>query len=407
MTDASTTTTAEAAATIGQLAAALGGEVQPAAQSPGYGPQIRFGPHERSWRSGVTPLLEYGLLKVHGADAAGFLQAQLTSDVAGLGADEVGLAGYCSVKGRLTASFWIWRDEPQQAFWLACSRDIAAPIARRLSMFVLRAKVKIEDVSETTALLGMISLPDDPLPGLAVARVPLPPVDLAAPLVQALAPIDGDAAQGRGQALRVLRAMQPVAAADLQQALEQWRAAGARLLPTYAWRRLEVLSGVARINAGNQELFVPQMVNFELVAGVNFRKGCYPGQEIVARSQYLGKLKRRMFLGLGKGAVPPPGADVSVDAGMGAGTGTGGPAGEPRLPAAAAAGRLAEPVGQVVLAAPLPDGGRFVVLFESRIAAVPGDGPAPVATGLQVGGSALSRLPLPYALPANDKPDAR
>ena len=99
------------------------------------------------FRSGAVVLREYGLLKVHGADAATFLQAQLTSDVAAL-------AGYCSVKGRLTASFWVWRDTAAQTFWLACSRDIAAPIAKRLSMFVLRAKAKVEDASEAVALLG-------------------------------------------------------------------------------------------------------------------------------------------------------------------------------------------------------------------------------------------------------------
>lgn len=376
---------------VQQLAAALDGDAIAGADGSGYGPQISFGREDGWSRAGVTPLLEYGLLKVHGADAASFLQSQLTSDVAGLGAGEVRLAGYCSVKGRLTASFWIWRDEAQQAFWLACSRDVAAAIAKRLSMFVLRAKAMVEDVSDTMALVGTISVADDPLDASLAGPVRLPTVGVSASVAAALAPAGSAGAAPWAQAprpapladLRIDRTMRPMAASALAPALERMRADGATLLATTAWRRLEVLSGVARINAGNQDLFVPQMVNFELVDGVNFKKGCYPGQEIVARSQYLGKLKRRMFLGLGHGPVPLPGADVG--------------AGE----------QAAEPVGQVVMAAPLADGERFVVLFESRTVAVPEAGEAPVDTGLRVGASPLWRLPLPYALPAGDRPDVR
>ena len=357
----------------------------------GYGPQITFGGDDGRFRSGVTPLLEYGLLKVHGPDAATFLQAQLTNDVAGLGADEVRLAGYCSVKGRLTASFWVWRDPAQQTFWLACSRDIAAAVAKRLSMFVLRAKAKVENVSDAMGLVGLVSVDDEPLPdevlppdALAPAAgvdgsgpIRLPPVVVSASLASLLRPADVPPVRD----LRIARALRRVPAEALEQILQEFSAAGARLLPTPVWRRLEVLSGVARINALNQELFVPQMVNFELVEGVSFKKGCYPGQEIVARSQYLGKLKRRMFLGLGRGPVPLPGTDVRAGV------------------------ESAEPVGQVVLAAPLDEDSRFVVLFESRTAAVPEAG-AGQDTGLSTGGSPLSRLPLPYALPSSDKPDA-
>jgi folate-binding protein YgfZ len=386
---AATGSTAVSEAEIERLAAAIGGAALPAADSPGYGPQLAFGREDRLWRSGVMPLLEYGLLKVHGAEAASFLQAQFTSDVAGLvGTDGVRLAGYCSIKGRLTASFWVWRDESEQAFWLACSRDIAAATARRLAMFVLRAKVKLEDLSATMALVGALSVPEEPLAAAHMGPVRLPAVEVDPATLAALAaPASGDGAAEPGRArLRIERTMQVVALASLPQLLGQSRNDGVALLPTAAWRRLEVLSGIARINAANQDLFVPQMVNFELVDGVNFKKGCYPGQEVVARSQYLGKLKRRMFLALGDGKAPAPGVDVvAAD-----------PAGE----------RAAEPVGQVVLAAPLPGDTRFIGLFESRTAALPAQGPAPVATGLQVGGSSLRRLPLPYTVPVADAPKA-
>ena len=391
-----------------RLAGALDGRVETAAVGvrqdssvdlPGYGAQIIFEGADGGdvadvgLRSGVTPLLEYGLLKVHGADAEAFLQAQLTNDVASLGDGAVRLAGYCSVKGRLMASFWVWRDVAQQTFWLACSRDIAAAITRRLSMFVLRSKVKVENVSDTVALLGFVKvagagdgLPPEVADG--VGQLPLPPVSVPAILAAAIDPARVETAAD----LSIARALQPVAAAELEPALQRLKANGARLLSTPLWRRLEVLSGIARINSMNQELFVPQMVNFEIVQGVSFRKGCYPGQEVVARSQYLGKLKRRMFLGLGVGAAPLPGTDVE------AGVASGAPAGVAADGIGAA--KSAEPVGQVVLAAPLGGGERFVVLFESRIAAVPEPGNAAQAP-VSIGKSPISLLPLPYPLPAS------
>ena len=156
--------------------------------------------------------------------------------------------------------------------------------------------------------------------------------------------------------------------ADADGALALWATLGARLIATPAsfWRWLEVRSGIARIVPGTWELFVPQMVNFELVGGVNFKKGCYPGQEVVARSQYLGKLKRRMFLGAVHGATPQPGSDV--------------------IP-----GTAGEPCGQVVLAAPAPDG-TVELLFESQTAAAQ-------AGGLTVAGAPLNQQSLPYTIP--------
>jgi folate-binding protein YgfZ len=265
----------------------------------------------------------------------------------------------------------VWRDGAADTFWLACSRNLAAAVARRLSMFVLRAKAKVEDASDAIALLGILQVEGDEA-AAGKGAVVLPAVAVSAKLAAALDPARLETATD----LRVARALQPVPAASLADTLDALQAAGSRLLPTADWQRLEVLSGIARIEAASQELFVPQMINFELVGGVDFKKGCYPGQEVVARSQYLGKLKRRMFLGLGAGEVPAPGSDV-------------------RAPASVSA----EPVGQVVLAAPMGDGSRFVVLFESMIAAVAPDGD--VQPALQIGASPIARLPLPYPLPAS------
>ena len=345
--------------------------------------------------SGVVDLTEFGLLRVQGADAESFLQAQLTNDVASLQDGELRLAGYCSVKGRLMASFWVWRDRAADTFWLACSRDIAAPIARRLAMFVLRAKVKVEDASDAIGLLGILAVDGVArAPAIRADALPLPAVAISARLAAAIEPARLETAAD----VRIARALLPVPAAAREERLQAMRGAGSEVLPMAAWRRLEVFSGIARIEAANQELFVPQMINFELVDGVNFRKGCYPGQEVVARSQYLGKLKRRAFLGLGAGEPPASGTDVFA-------------------PAAGSA----EPVGQVVLAAPLAGGSRFVVFFESTVAAVPAadeageadeadggtvrpeaasDAQAAAEPAIRIGASPIARLPLPYPLPS-------
>jgi hypothetical protein len=156
-----------------------------------------------------------------------------------------------------------------------------------------------------------------------------------------------------------------VVPASRAQAAWQAVTAVAEPMGTADWRRTEVLAGVPRIVPGTYEEFVPQMLNFESVDGVNFRKGCYPGQEIVARSQYLGKLKRRMFVGHGAGPEPAPGSDVTPAAG-------------------------GEPCGQVVIAAPDPAGG-FDLLFECPVASVE-SGP------LRAGESTLRVGTLPYPL---------
>ena len=156
--------------------------------------------------TGIAPLPVLGLLKVHGAEATAFLQGQLTNDITDLPPGEARLAGYCSVKGRLVASFWIWRDAAEPAaYWLACSRDIAAAVARRLGMFVLRAKVRVEDVSATWALLGAIAADGDPLPSIedaATAAVPpavLPEVVIGPELAAALEQADVTPAAGRAR----------------------------------------------------------------------------------------------------------------------------------------------------------------------------------------------------------------
>lgn len=214
-----------------------------------------------------------------GRDARTFLHGQLTQDMAHLPVGEVRLAGYCSAKGRLLATLWVWANAQDEIF-LAGSADVMPGLVKRLSMFVLRADCKLQLLdwpmvgewtvhasgAENTQSAGAMQGSDD---GSAMT-VHLPEVDL---------PDIG----------RVARAIRTGAEVTLSQVAPDESALD-------LWRELEVRSGIARVVARTQDQFVPQMVNWELVGGVNFKKGCYPGQEVVARSQYRGTLKRRAFV---------------------------------------------------------------------------------------------------------------
>lgn len=238
---------------------------------------------------GALRLSDWGLIRASGADARSFLHGQLTQDVLHLQPGQARLAAFCSAKGRMLASFVIW---PQgDDLLLACSADVLPAALRRLSMFVLRAKCKLTDASGEFALWGVAQAGGQPSAGL--------PWPTAPGLVQA----EGgttvvrlpDAATADGPVERAL--VLPAASADAVPSLPALDAA--------RWRWLEARSGTPRIVAATVEQFVPQMVNLELVGGVNFQKGCYPGQEVVARSQYRGTLKRRGFLVRADAALAP------------------------------------------------------------------------------------------------------
>ena len=301
--------------------------------------------------SGALRLADWGLIRAQGADAATFLHSQLTQDVTALGPTEARLAGFCSAKGRLQASFVLWRGDADTVL-LACSADLLAPTLKRLSMFVLRAKCKLSDASAELAIHGLAGTEaqawlGEGAPAQAWGVLPV----------------------GDGRAIRL-----PDAAGQPRFLLVQPAAAPAPALPPLApetWQWLEVQSGVARIVAATAEHFVPQMVNLELVGGVNFQKGCYPGQEIVARSQYRGTLKRRAML-FDSAADSDPGQEVFHSADPG------------------------QPAGLVVLAARRP-GGSSSALVEIKLAAL-------AAGSLHLGaadGPVLTRSALPYAIPTD------
>jgi len=225
--------------------------------------------------NGVARLNHLGVIRVQGEDAVKFLQGQLTQDFALLKPSEARLAAFCSAKGRMQASF-IGLSPGGNEILLVCSRDILAPTLKRLSMFVIRAKAKLTDATDEMALYGLAG---DAALAFFAASAPLwARSDAGAAHVVKLSPADATP-----RALWLAPAAEPAPRGQpMSLALWQWG---------------EVRSGVATITAPIVEAFVPQMLNYESVGGVNFKKGCYPGQEVVARSQFRGTLKRRGYLG--------------------------------------------------------------------------------------------------------------
>ena len=236
-------------------------------------------------RGYIAPLTDLGLISATGDDAANFLHNQLTNDVEHLGLQEARLAGYCSPKGRLLATFLMWKTG--DTILLQLSRQIQATVQKRLQMFVLRAKAKLVDVTDSHAILG--------IGGQAAAGV----LQKWFPELPATSFAKSDSTAGT--LIRVADAFGEPRyqwIASIETAQQAWPELIKVLTPvgTPLWRLTDIHAGMPHITQATQEQFVPQMINFELIGGVNFKKGCYPGQEIVARSQYLGKLKRRMLL---------------------------------------------------------------------------------------------------------------
>lgn len=337
--------------------------------SPAFADAARQAAAAIAPRGAYALLDQFGIIDAVGADAADFLHKQLTTDVAHLRADAAAIGGLCSPKGRLIASFLYWRDDAAQSadgerVRLVLAADIREAIQKRLSMFVLRAKVKLADATPTLALLGLSARADDAVTLLDVlgAHFDTLPDD-----------VRGRSASAAGTLVRL-----PDAAGYVRYLWALPRTALDALLPVLdgtlapmpaaLWDWLDVRSGEPRITAATQDRFVPQMINFEAIGGVNFRKGCYPGQEIVARSQYRGTIKRRATLG--HAAAAQAGDEVFDVA-------------DPL-----------QPCGHVVNAAPAPGGG-VDCLVELKLSLT-------ADAGIHVGsvtGPRLAVLGLPYALP--------
>ncbi|PIV74605.1 MAG: folate-binding protein [Rhodocyclales bacterium CG17_big_fil_post_rev_8_21_14_2_50_68_7] len=241
----------------------------------------------------LVPLSHLSVVRAGGPDAATFLHNLVTNDVKGLASGQAQYDGLCTPKGRMLASFLLWREA--DGLLLATARDLKDALLRRLAMYVLRSKVSLSDVDAQWVLLGLAGLDAEAAAARCGLPAPREPMGVAA-FADGMVIRVGDA--------RFQIAVRAPAAAALWDALCGVARPGGEAL----WRWFDIRAGIPLVVAATSEEFVPQMVNFELVGGVNFHKGCYPGQEVVARSQYLGKIKRRMVLAhLDAAAAPTPG----------------------------------------------------------------------------------------------------
>lgn len=256
-------------------------------------------PDAVSW-GGALVLSDLGVIQADGPDAATFLHGQLSQDMVGQGANDARLAAYCSVKGRMMATALTLRPQAER-FWLLTHREVLPTWLKRLSMFVMRAKAALTDASASVQVLGLLgpaasSLTATLSPG-SLTTAPYPAQAHAGGWLVRLPNVQG-----------VARAMWVGPVSEAQAMLSTLPAATAA-----QWAWLDVLSGVAQVQPATADQFVPQMANYELVGGINFKKGCYPGQEVVARSQYRGTLKRRAFVAHAPGPVAPGTEVFSAD----------------------------------------------------------------------------------------------
>ncbi len=299
--------------------------------------------------SGVAHLEHLGVIEASGEDAIRFLNGQLSNDLNQLSPSLARLAAFCSAKGRMQASFVAIKRDNGDVL-LVCSADLLAPTLKRLSMFVMRAKAKLRDASADFAVYGLLGQSATDLG----ASAPWSAANTGEASVVQLYP-----AQGLARQLWLSPTGAPAPAGPA--------------LVLADWQSSEVLSGVATVSAAVVEAFVPQMLNFESVGGVSFKKGCYPGQEVVARSQFRGTLKRRAYIA----QWAPSDSDAPVAAGQ----------------ELFSSQDPDQPCGLVVQAARSAQGSWLAIVSMQTSAAEAGN--------LYLGspsGAALALLPLPYTL---------
>jgi folate-binding protein YgfZ len=295
----------------------------------------------------LVTLDRFGLLAFTGADARAFLQGQLSCDVEGLAPDAVTPGSYNTPKGRMLATFLLWAEA--DGYRMLLPRTLCEPIRKRLAMFILRSKVKAEDMTAEHRLYGLLA---------GDAAEVCAPLGVAAPTQAYRVATTAGHTAVRLDTDRILL----VTPADVSLA--------ATAANDDAWALADIRNGLPWVLPETQERFVPQTANLDLIGGVSFSKGCYPGQEIVARMHYLGRLKERMLRAHVDTAPPAPGT---------------------RLYSAAFG---AQSAGMVVNAARLPEGGSELLAVAQRAAENAGDLAIATPEGPQ-----LHPLSLPYTVP--------
>lgn len=218
----------------------------------------------------LTALPHLAILDITGDDAQAFLQAQVPSDIRALNAERAQISGWCTAKGRLLTTFVVWPIE--HGYRLVLASNVREAIAKRLKMYVLRLKVQVTPA--TDVVYGLLN------PGVTLEQLILPSADWQVTRQDDLTAVRLDATRdlltGPDHQLQtLLSGMAPASHED--------------------WLRADIAQGFPLVTQATSEHYVPQMVNLDKLGGVSFKKGCYPGQEIVARTHYLGKIKRHLY----------------------------------------------------------------------------------------------------------------
>ncbi|CAG0998243.1 tRNA-modifying protein YgfZ [Methylophilaceae bacterium] len=320
------------------------------------GQVLHFGNPEAELQAAATgnvlaDLSHLGLLQVEGDDRIAFLQGQVTNDIKLLDGSNSHYTGQCNPKGRMLALFLAFAHHDY--IHLQLNRQLLEPIMKRLKMYVLRSKVAITDVSDSIVRMGFAGAQAEGILQGVFTRVPQQDYALASLDKAVLIRLPGSTPR-----YEILA--QPEYAEEIWSALD----AHASLVGKPCWDWLEIQAGIPDIAPATQEAFVPQMINLDALGGINFKKGCYTGQEIVARTHYLGKVKRRTHLAhIDGNSQPAAGDEVQDTAGI---------------------------AGQIVRSAPHPAGG-YDVLAELRLESVE-------AGPLSWHETPLVIQPLPYSL---------
>jgi tRNA-modifying protein YgfZ len=280
----------------------------------------------------LCDLSHLGLLEISGEDAVTFLQGQVTNDVKQLNGSNAHYTGYCTPKGRMLALFLAFAHNGH--LHLQLPQALLEPIAKRLKMYVMRSKVSIKDCADSIIKLGLNGPEATQLLSAILPSLPTNDYDLVSTEIASVIKLPSLEGQTRYEVFT-----------DAEHIDAIWNSLSEKcqLVGKACWDAIETNAGIPEVVATTQEQFVPQMINLDLLNGINFKKGCYTGQEIVARTHYLGSVKRRTFLANIASDVAPSAGDKVFDANN-------------------------SEVGQIVRAAPNAASG-FDVLLELRIEA--------------------------------------
>jgi folate-binding protein YgfZ len=243
-------------------------------------------------------LAELGLIKASGEDALSFLHGQFTNDLNQVNPNLSQLSSYCNAKGRMLAIFRVFKKDDD--FYLILRRDVLEVVLKKLTMFKLMAKVDLTDASDELVLFGIAGPDSDSI---------LSEINISAP-----AEVDHCIQENENTIIRIQsESSRLLFVSKPEKAISLWKSLSEKTIQTNSdiWDLHDIQSGIAQVTAETSEAFIPQMVNLELIGGVNFQKGCYPGQEIVARTHYLGKPNRRMYrISIDTITDPLPGTNI-------------------------------------------------------------------------------------------------